>query len=216
MRFKLCSLFKESLQSLTDKERLLCSYHLQCLYSPHLHSDHTGNVISLWRNAVCWTHSFLVCTGPASRSLYFWKIFHLLIYSVHKTPRVKMRSLNFSQFCFFLRCFVSAFFTKWLFRSCIKWGDFYKVKERRRMEALLFVMLIFCWEQCKSLMCDYSFPPREQALLPCPTAALIVGWEYCNTQSTAVSGLEIQLFVWDPTVSPPPSLPHCWLLFWIF
>lgn len=213
-RLKWCNLFKESLQSLTDKERLLCSYHIQCLYSLHLPSDHTGNVISLWRNAVCSTHSFLVCIGPASGSLYFWKILHLLIYSLHEIPKVKMQSLSFSQFCFFSDVLYLPFLQNGL-QVLYKVRGFLQSEEERRrgMEALLLVLTMFCWEQCKPLVCDYSFPPREQALLPCPTAALIIGWEYCNTQSTAVSGLEIQLFVWDPAVSPPPSLPHSWLLF---
>lgn len=152
-RLKWCSLFKESLQSLTDKERLLCSYHIQCLYSLHLHSDHTGNVISLWRNAVCSTHSFLVCIGPASGSLYFWKILHLLIYSLHKIPKVKMQSLSFSQFCFFSDVLYLPFLQNGLQVMYKVRGFLQSEEERRRgMEALLLVLSMFCWEQCKPLV----------------------------------------------------------------
>lgn len=210
-RFKLCNLFKESLQSLTDKERLLCSYHIQCLYSLPLLSDHTGNVISHRRNAVCWIHSFLLCTDPASGSLYFWKISHLLIYSLHEIPKVKMLSLSFSWFCFsqMFCMFCICLFDKMSCRSRIQWGDFYGVKERRRgVEALLFVLLVFCWERCKPLMCDYSFPPREQAGSPALPHCCAYPWlRILQHTISCSSGSEIQLFVWDLAVSPPPSLP---------
>lgn len=86
------------------------------------------------------------------------------------------------------------------------------MKERRRgTEAVLFVLSVFCWEQCKPLMCDSSFPPREKAPLPCPTAALILGWEYCNTQSAVVLA-----YISSCLCGIPPSLPHCWLLVWFF
>lgn len=75
-------------------------------------------------------------------------------------------------------------------------------QEERVLEALL--MFIFLWEPYKPLT------GGEQALFPFLPVALIVDWEYCNTQFTAVSGLES--FVWDPAVSPPASLSPSRLL----
>lgn len=85
-----------------------------------------------------------------------------------------------------------------------KVGGFFQSEEQeeRVLEALL--MFIFLWEPYKPLT------GREQALFPFLPVALIVDWEYCNTQFTAVSGLES--FVWDPAVSPPASLPPSRLL----
>lgn len=152
--------------------------------------------------ALCTSGKFCIYSSTLCTKFPEWK------------PKVSV-SVSFA----FPQIFCICLFSKMACRLCIQWGDFYKVEKRRRgVEALLFVLSVFCWQQCKPLVW-LQLPTQGAGSCPAPLLLLSLAGkiatrnlvQFLAQRSSCLCG--IQLF---PLLPPFHIVGFCFRFFCCF